>query len=261
MNIARLKEVAEKVVPRKYLRVGGLYFVRLQSPFLKGDTVECPCCEKSFKRFLSYGVKAREGVLCPWCLSLERHRLLWKYLEDKTEIYKADFSVLHFAPEHQFQERLKMATNLNYLSCDLDMPTAMDKQDITKLTYAHNRFDVIICNHVLEHIPDDKKAMQELYRVLKPGGWAILQTPMLNNQSTLEDFSITDPKERERVFGQNDHVRIYGLDKKNRLEAAGFTVHIDNYVNDNFTWEEQKRYGFDVSEQIWLCSKPELKKQ
>jgi len=133
MNTARLKEVAEKVVPRKYLRVGGMYFLRLQYPFLKGDKVECPCCEKTFKQFLSYGVKPREGALCPWCLSLERHRLLWKYLEEKTDIYKADLSVLHFAPEHQFQERFKRATNLNYLSCDLDMPTAMEKQDITKL--------------------------------------------------------------------------------------------------------------------------------
>ena len=85
MNTARLKELAEKIVPRKYLRVGGMYFLRLQYPFYKGDKVECPCCQKSFKQFLSYGVKVREGVLCPWCLSLERHRLLWKYLEDKTK--------------------------------------------------------------------------------------------------------------------------------------------------------------------------------
>lgn len=255
MNTARLKEAAEKIVPRKYLRVGGMYFLRLQYPFFKGDTVECPCCERSFKQFLSYGVKAREGVLCPWCLSLERHRLLWKYLEEKTDLYSDNLSVLHFAPEHQFQERLKMATNLNYLSCDLDMPTAMEKQDITHLTYATNRFDVILCNHVLEHIPDDKKAMQELYRVLKPGGWAILQTPMLDKPQTLEDFSITEPKERERVFGQNDHVRVYGLDKKDRLESVGFTVEMDDFVNEHFTEEEQKRYGFDVSEKIFLCKK------
>jgi len=255
MNIATLKETAEKIIPRKYLRIAGMYFLRTQYPFYKGSNVECPCCKHQFKKFLTYGVKAREGALCPWCLALERHRLLWKYLEDKTDIYTKPLKVLHFAPEHQFQERLKAAKNITYLSCDLDMPTAMDKQDITQLSYTDNSFDVILCNHVLEHIPDDAKAMQELYRVLKPNGWAILQTPILNKPETLEDLSITDPKKRERIFGQNDHVRTYGLDKQKRLEAAGFTVLVDDYVHANFTNEEQKYYGFDTSEMIWLVKK------
>jgi len=255
MNIATLKEWAEKIIPRKYLRVAGMYFLRAQYPIYKGANVACPCCKRKFKKFLTYGVNAREGALCPWCLALERHRLLWKYLKDKTEIYHKPLSVLHFAPEHQFQERLKAATNITYLSCDLDMPTAMDKQDITQLTYGDNSFDVILCNHVLEHIPDDAKAMQELYRVLKPSGWAILQTPMLDKPETLEDLTITDPKEQERIFGQNDHVRIYGADKQQRLEAAGFTVIVDDYVHTNFTAQQQKYYGFDTSEMIWLARK------
>jgi len=255
MNIATLKEWAEKLIPRKYLRVAGMYFLRVQYPLHKGDNVKCPCCQHKFKKFLTYGVKARAGALCPWCLALERHRLLWKYLEDKTDIYTKELSVLHFAPEHQFQERLKAAKNITYLSCDLDMPTAMEKQDITKLTYSDNSFDVILCNHVLEHIPDDAKAMQELYRVLKPNGWAILQTPMLAKPKTLEDLTITNPKERERVFGQNDHVRIYGDDKRQRLEAAGFTVLVDDYVKSNFIPQKQQYYGFDTSEMIWLVKK------
>jgi len=255
MKIATLKEWAEKIIPRKYLRVAGMYFLRAQYLFYKGDNVECPCCKRKFKKFLTYGVKPREGALCPWCLALERHRLLWKYLEDKTDIYIRQLSVLHFAPEHQFQERLKAARNVTYLSCDLDMPTAMDKQDITQLTYSEDSFDAILCNHVLEHIPEDAKAMKELYRVLKPGGWAILQTPMLNKEETLEDFSITDPQERERVFGQNDHVRIYGADKQKRLEAAGFTVILDDYVTANFTPQQQKYFGLNADEIIWLAKK------
>jgi len=256
MNTAKLKETAEKIIPRKYLRVAGMYFLRAQYNRLKGDAVECPCCEKKFKKFLSYGVKAREGALCPWCLALERHRLLWKYLEDKTNIYANEVKVLHFAPEHQFQERLKAATNVDYLSCDIDMPTAMDKQDINQLTYEDNRFDIILCNHVLEHIRTDKQAMSELFRVLKPGGWAILQTPMSNRANTIEDLEETDPKELERLFGQNDHVRTYGLDKKERLEAVGFTVIVDDYVQTSFTDEERKYYGFDATEMIYLAKKP-----
>jgi len=205
---------------------------------------------------LSYGVVARDNALCPWCLSLERHRILWKYLEDKTDIYSDKvIKVLHFAPEWHFQERFKAAPNIDYLSCDLDMPTAMDKQDITALTYADESFDMIMCNHVLEHIPDDRKAMSELFRVLKPGGWAILQTPMNQDEKTYEDDSITNPKEREEHFGQNDHVRLYGLDKKQRLEAVGFEVTIDPYVSEHYTDSEIQYYGFIKEEDVWVVRK------
>lgn len=257
MKNAALKELAEKIVPRKYLREAGLLYLRAQYPFRKGDKVHCPCCKRGFKTFLSYGVIPRDNALCPWCLSLERHRILWKYLEDKTDIYSdKELKVLHFAPEWHFQERFKSSANIDYLSCDLDMPTAMDKQDITGLTYADASFDMIMCNHVLEHIPDDKKAMSELFRVLKPGGWAILQTPMSQNKDTYEDDSITDPKEREKHFGQNDHVRLYGLDKKERLESVGFDVSIDAYVRENYTESEIRYYGFIKEEDVWLVRKP-----
>lgn len=256
MKNAALKEWAEKIVPRKYLREAGLLYLRAQYPFRKGNSVHCPCCKRGFKTFLSYGVIPRDNALCPWCLSLERHRILWKYLEDRTDIYSdKSIKVLHFAPEWHFQERFKKAKNIDYLSCDLDMPTAMDTQDITALTYADASFDMIMCNHVLEHIPDDAKAMSELYRVLKPGGWAILQTPMSSDEKTFEDDSITDPKEREKIFGQNDHVRIYGMDKKARLESVGFEVRIDPYVRENYTDSEIHYYGFIKNEDIWLVHK------
>jgi len=256
MNTAALKELAEKIIPRKYLRVAGMYFLRAQNFRFKGDAVKCSCCKKKHSRFLPYGkVNRREFAMCPWCLALERHRLIYLYLEQKTNLYKEPIKLLHFAPEHQLQERFLQEKNIDYLSCDLDMPTAMDKQDITSLTYEDNRFDAIICNHVLEHIPNDAKAMEELYRVLKPNGWAILQTPMLSDLVSREDFSITDPKERERVFGQNDHVRIYGMDKKQRLENAGFQVLVDDFVRSNFSEKERSYLGLEEFEDVWLVKK------
>jgi SAM-dependent methyltransferase len=225
-----LKQIAEKIVPKKYLRVAGMQVLRATSFLYKGNAVTCPCCGHSFASFASYGYVKRPNVLCRHCLSLERHRSLWLYFHQKTNLFKDKLRVLHFAPEHQLQEKFKNAPNLDYISADLDMPTAMIQMDITNITFPDNAFDVIICNHVLEHVPDDHLAMSELYRVLKPGGWAILQTPMSNKAETEEDLTITDPKERERRFGQDDHVRTYGMDKKDRLESVGFKVDLDKFL-------------------------------
>ena len=250
----RLKETAERFLPKKYLRVMGLYAMRATSPLFMGDTVTCPCCKHSFSSFASYGYVKRPNVLCRWCLSLERHRGLWLYLHEKTDILtKPDAKILHFAPEHQLQELLKNAPNTDYISADLDMPTAMIKMDITNITFEDDSFDVILCNHVLEHVPDDHKAMSELYRVLKPGGWAILQTPMSTEAATVEDVNLTDPKERVRLFGQEDHIRTYGLDKKDRLEAAGFEVILDKYLYDLGT-KVTDQYAI-MLEDIYLCKK------
>lgn len=249
----QLKQLAEKVVPRKYLRVAGLYAMRAASVGYTGTTHECPCCKHSFSQFASYGFRKRENALCRWCLSLERHRGLWLYLHERTNVLTAPVKMLHFAPEDQFQKLLKDAPNIDYTSADLDMPTAMVKMDITNITFPDDTFDVILCNHVLEHVPDDAKAMSELYRVLKPGGWAILQTPMSKAEKTFEDLEVTDPKQREKLFGQNDHVRTYGQDKKDRLEAAGFNVTLDPYL---FNLGEGIIFKYAIiPENIWLCSK------
>ncbi len=251
----QIKQLAEKIVPRKYLRVAGLYVTRTASVFMRGQKYECPICNYKGKRFLSYGLKTRPNSLCPWCLSLERHRLLWLYLRAKTNIFTDPVKVLHFAPEHQIQEDLKQRPNIDYTSCDIDMPTAMVKVDITKIQYAENTFDIILCNHVLEHIPDDNLAMRELYRVLKPGGWAILQTPIdIYSEHTIEDKGPLTKKEREEKFGQNDHIRTYGLDKKDRLEAAGFTVILDDYVR-TLPADLVTKYSLEYIEDIYLCKK------
>lgn len=253
LNTYDLKQFAEKVVPKKFLRVWGMYALRASSVLYNGNKVTCPCCGHSFSSFASYGYIKRPNVLCRWCLSLERHRGLWLYLHQRSDILERKAKLLHFAPEHQLQELFKSNPNLDYLSADLDMPTAMVKMDITNIPLPDNTYDVVICNHVLEHVPDDKKAMSELYRILKPGGWAILQTPMSNLPDTIEDLTITDPRERERLFGQDDHVRTYGMDKKTRLEAVGFRVELNKFLFE-LPLEEINRYAIS-REDIWIAHK------
>ncbi|MEW4924320.1 class I SAM-dependent methyltransferase [Algibacter sp. 2305UL17-15] len=200
--------------------------------FLKGNTFTDPIDGKSFKTFLPYGYgKQRHNVLSPSTLSLERHRLLWLYLKNETDFFSANLKILHFAPEQAFFKRFRKMKNLEYVTTDLNSPLADVKADICNLPFEDNEFDVILCNHVLEHIPDDTKAMQELYRVMKPGGYGIFQIPQdLNRATTFEDDSITDKKERAKIFGQYDHVRVYGLDYFDKLRSIGFKVQEVDYT-------------------------------
>jgi SAM-dependent methyltransferase len=164
-------------------------------------------------------------VLAPSTLSLERHRLLWLYLKNETDFFTAKAKVLHFAPEQAFYKKFRNLKNLEYTTTDLNSPLADVKADICDLPFTTNEYDIIFCNHVLEHIPDDTKAMQELLRVLKPGGMAVLQIPQdLSRATTFEDNSITDPKERAEIFGQYDHVRVYVRDYFEKLRSIGFKV-------------------------------------
>lgn len=201
---------------------------------LKGDTFTDPIDGKSFRMFLPYGYGTqRNNVLSPSTLSLERHRLLWLYLKNETNFFNSTkkIKVLHFAPEQEFYKRFKKQPNLEYTTTDLFSPLADVKADICNLPFEDNHYDVIFCNHVLEHIPDDTKAMQELYRVMKPGGTGIFQIPQdLSRAATFTDDTITDPKERAKIFGQYDHVRIYGRDYFNKLRSIGFKVDEIDYT-------------------------------
>lgn len=199
---------------------------------LKGNNYTDPIDGRGFKSFLPYGYgKQRNNVLSPSTLSLERHRLLWLYLKNETDFFTKQQKVLHFAPEQAFYKRFRKMKNLEYTTTDLESPLADVKADICDLPFKDNEFDVIFCNHVLEHIPDDTKAMQELFRILKPQGMAILQIPQdLSREFTFEDNSITDRKERAEIFGQYDHVRIYGRDYFNKLRATGFDVKEADYT-------------------------------
>jgi SAM-dependent methyltransferase len=200
--------------------------------FLKGNTFTDPIDGKSFKSFLPYGYgNQRNNVLSPSTLSLERHRLLWLYLKNETDFFSAEKSVLHFAPEQCFLKRFRNLKHIDYTTTDLESPIADVKADICNLPFEDDSYDVIFCNHVLEHIPDDTKAMQELYRVMKPGGYGVFQIPQdLSRADTFEDDSITDKKERAKIFGQYDHVRVYGRDYFNKLRSIGFKVDEVDYT-------------------------------
>ncbi|QNJ96877.1 class I SAM-dependent methyltransferase [Constantimarinum furrinae] len=224
--------------------------------FLRGDTYTDPIDGQSYRKFLPYGYeKVRENVLAPGTLSLERHRLFWLYLKNETEFFNSTQKVLHFAPEQAFYKRFRKLKHLDYTTTDLNSPIADVKADICDLPFQDNEFDFIICNHVLEHIPDDNKGMREIYRILKPGGTAILQIPLdQNREITFEDNSITDPKQRARIFGQYDHVRVYGMDYFSKLEAVGFSVDAVDYTA-TLTPEDIHRYRLAKGELIPVCRK------
>lgn len=205
---------------------------------------------------MPYGYEnPRENVLSPSTLSLERHRLLWLYLKNETKFFNQPLKLLHFAPEQAFYKRFKKLENLEYTTTDLNSPLADVKADICDLPFKDDTFDVILCNHVLEHIPNDTKAIQELFRVMKPGGWGIFQIPQdINRAKTFEDNTITDKKERARVFGQYDHVRIYGRDYFDKLRSAGFRVEEVDYTN-TLSKEDVKKYLLAKGEIIPLVKK------
>ena len=224
--------------------------------FLRGSTYTDPIDGKSYRRFLPYGyAKVRENVLAPGTLSLERHRLFWLYLKNETTFFSAPLRVLHFAPEQAFVQKFKKQKNLTYTTTDLNSPIADVKADICDLPFKDNSFDFIICNHVLEHIPDDTKAMQELYRVLAPAGTAIMQVPYdAKREITFEDNTITDQRERTRIFGQYDHLRVYGMDYFKKLSSVGFNVNALDYTS-GISSNDIERYRLCRGELLPVCKK------
>lgn len=243
-------------IPRPFL----IKLSYLARPFLqialKGNKYEDPIDGKKFKNFLPYGYEIqRENVLSPSTLSLERHRILWLYLKAETGLFKDNLKVLHFAPEQAFYKRFMNLPNLDYTTTDLNSPLADVKADICDLPFADNSYDFILCNHVLEHIPDDTRAMQEVYRILKPGGTAILQIPQdLSRENTFEDNSITSRELRAKIFGQYDHVRVYGRDYFDKLRSIGFKVEEVNYAS-TLSPVEIDKYRVAAGEIIPVCRK------
>lgn len=236
-------------IPRPWLIQLSVFFRPVIYLFFKGNKFTDPIDGRSYRKFLPYGYgKQRENALSPGTLSLERHRQMWLYLKNETDFFTKNLKVLHIAPEQEFLRKFKKMKNLDYISADLYSPIVDVKADILDLPFKDEEFDVVICNHVLEHIQEDGKAMSELFRVMKPNGWGIFQVPMKNSlEKTYEDFSITDPKERQKHFGQYDHVRWYGMDYFNRLKKAGFETDI-NYYSQKFSEEDIKKYGLNKNE-------------
>lgn len=244
-------------IPRPYLIKLSYLAKPFLSIWLKGEAYTDPIDGKSFKRFLPYGYEVqRPNVLSPSTLSLERHRLLWLYLKDETDFFQKPLKVLHMAPEQCFLSRFKKMEHLDYTTADLYSPIVDVKADILDLPFKDNEFDIVFCNHVLEHVDSDIKAMNELFRVMKPGGMGIFQVPQeMSREKTYEDPNITSPEERAKHFGQYDHMRVYGRDYFDRLRSVGFEVKEVNY-SKKIGSELVEKYCLAKDEILPVCIKP-----
>lgn len=243
-----------RYIPRSFLQRVSPLVMKVFAQMNKGNAVQCPVCEHSYSKFLPYGRIARPNALCPNCLALERHRLMWLFLREKTDFFTAKLRVLHIAPEHCFIERFEALPNLDYITADIESPLAKVKMDVHDIPFPDNSFDVVFCNHVLEHVTDDLQACSEFNRVLKPTGWGILQSPVYNLEKTLEDNSITDAAERERIFGQRDHVRKYGKDYAARLRSSGIKIEENHFVKELDPVLVSK-FALPIDETIFVCRK------
>lgn len=243
-----------RYIPRPILQRVSPVVMKVFSLLNKGNEVECPICTNQFKKFLPYGRIARDNALCPNCLALERHRLMWLFLKEKTDFFTEKLKVLHVAPEHCFIDRFEQLTNLDYITADIESPLAKVKMDVHSIPFPDNSFDVVFCNHVLEHVDDDILACSEFNRVLKPSGWGILQSPVYDLEKTIEDKTIVDPAEREKLFGQRDHVRKFGKDYAKRLIQSGLQMEENTFVKE-LPSEKVKRYALSPDEVIFICRK------
>jgi predicted SAM-dependent methyltransferase len=260
-----IKSILRKIIPKRLMPV-------IKTSVLKiiywGTANKCPICRSNIRLLKPFGYdlpviyeKQITGAgyrhaMCPVCRSSDRTRLLFLFLKSRTKLFTQPVKLLHIAPEKPLTDIFIKHNNINYLSADLNPENAMIKMDITNIQFPDNSFDAILCNHVLEHIPDDRKAMAELLRVLRPAGWAILQVPVSKVlEKTHEDFTITSPQEREKHFGQKDHVRIYGKDYISRLKEAGFTVENYNWSNEPDLENDKNRYGLNRDETVYYCTK------
>jgi SAM-dependent methyltransferase len=265
---AHLAALVKTVIPKRYhpqvvsLRhsIRGFYYI--------GTKYQCPFCNRTFRKLLPGGLSnpvlveqqvvgggCRPNAYCPRCSSSDRERNIYLYLKEQTTIFSEDVSVLHIAPEESLQKVLSSRPNITYTSADLSSPLAMIKMDIVDIPFEDEQFDVILCNHVLEHVLNDTAALAELFRVLKPTGWAILQVPIsMSLDHTFTDPSAVTPEERERVFGQSDHVRIYAQDYKDELEEAGFSVKLYK-PSESLGKAAIGYYGLLLGESIYVCHK------
>jgi SAM-dependent methyltransferase len=245
----RLTYYARRIVPRRLQRPLRNSLAVVRAPLLRGNARECPICRGSFRRFLN--APGRPDVVCPRCYSGERHRLLWIHLRDQTEFFRAPQRVLHFAAENCFESRMRRLRNLDYLTADLEAP-ADARVDLTDVSFPDESFDVVLCLHVLEHIEDDRVAMRELRRILRPGGFAVVDVPLGESDETFEPDT-RDPRERFRLLGQHDHVRFYGReDLRLRLQAAGFDVSVERLAAE-LSPSQRERLGFHGDETLHIC--------
>lgn len=233
----------------------------------RGHEERCPMCRASIRRYLPHGLDhpvleqldivgggRREHARCPVCLCTDRERLVYLYLKHVSGTLGTACDVLHIAPELSLERLMQSQEQIQYLTGDLQSPDVMMELDLCNLKLEDNSFDVVLCNHVLEHIPEDMKAMREIHRVLRPNGFAVLQTPISHSlDQTLEDPAVTTDAQREATYGQWDHVRVYARDYAERLRAAGFRVEIIDWTGEPGLRELGKRYRLNPREMLYVA--------
>ncbi|MFI3269737.1 MAG: methyltransferase domain-containing protein [Rikenellaceae bacterium] len=245
-------------VPRPVMQRAASVCVPMLGLLYLGKGHRCPICGCERRKFIPYGYNVqRDNALCPNCLSLERHRLLWLYLTRETTLFDELPTLLHIAPEVSFIKPLRKvysAVKGRYRTADLESPLSDMHFDVQQIPLDDNSVEVIICNHIMEHVADDRLAMRELHRIMRPSGWGIILAPVEQDRPiTFEDDTITDPEERNRIFGQYDHRRIYGNDYAERLRSAGFEVEEIDYYK-KISPEQQNLYAL-TREIIYLVKK------
>lgn len=258
----RLIKYILNLIPRPILQRMAGWAVPILGLFYVGRGKECPVCGCRRRKFLPYGyVEPRENALCPNCLALERHRLLWLWLLRESDLGRGAVALprmLHIAPEVALMRKMRKmyaSTPDRYVTADLESPLADMHFDIQHIPLADESFDVVIANHIMEHVEDDHQAMCELHRILRRGGWGVILSPIDESRAeTFEDDSITDEKERTRIFGQYDHRRIYGRDYAERLREAGFEVMVVPYMQ-SLSAAEQRLYAL-TDEDLYIVYKP-----
>lgn len=252
-----IKSFYRNTISEKHRRKIHIILRKIYSLFLLGNNFYCPVCHKSFKKFLNKGngIETRQNAVCPYCASLERTRLLYLYLKNKTEIFKNCPKILHIAPEDSLKKHF--ITNPNYYDVDINPIYASHQMDITDIAFEDNSFDYIICSHVLGHITNEKQAIDELNRVLKTGGnLFILSLIDLNAQKTFEEDAVITLQQKLQAYGEPDLVRLHGLDFIDRLKRTNLKVEEIDY-RKNFSKEENRKFslGNGRRELIYKCVK------
>jgi SAM-dependent methyltransferase len=222
-----------------------------------GRRFVCPCCRWHLRTFTmgGFSLRARHHGYCPRCNSKARHRRVWLYLQQHTSLFEDQIRLFHVSPKYSLSRRLARMPNIDYVGADIaNRPNIGLTMDVTAVPVRSSSIDAVICVHVLEHVDDDRAAMQELHRILRPGGWALISVPIRLDQRTYEDASVVTPAAREAAFGETTHVRYYGYDLAERLAGVGFDVTLDRGrdINDAM----KRRYGLLDDENIFMCHKP-----
>ncbi len=238
------------------MRVQTRFAMNALESAMKPDERFCPVCETVSPKFVPHGVAQRLEAKCPCCGALERHRLMWLFIQSETNLFRDPLRFLHFAPEKGLLPHFRKCENLDYVTVDIEPGRADYAMDIQNLGFPDNSFDALLCSHVLEHIPDDRRATRELLRVLKPGGWALIAVPINHTYDvTYEDPNVKTIEDRIKHYGHPEHLRWYGKDVAKRLMEDGFEVSVNTDFANCLEANLRRRMNVN-SEWFFLCRKP-----